>query len=132
MSSDPHILLVDDDQVMVELYEEVLMSEGYKVRSALGGQKAFEILQSPFPVSVVFLDCLMPQMSGDEFITEFEARFPEHFKQTRIIGFSSLGPRSPQAKDLEGRIAAFVEKPQDIDTFLEVVRKYAGAPRATT
>ncbi len=59
------ILFVDDEETILEIYEELLDKSEYKVYTALSGYDALKILDTNM-ISVMFFDLNMPQMSGLE------------------------------------------------------------------
>jgi CheY-like chemotaxis protein len=66
------ILLIDDDTGSRGLLARSLSEEGWKVLQADNGQHALDILGSYRP-DLIFLDLLMPVMSGMEFLKVFRA-----------------------------------------------------------
>jgi DNA-binding NtrC family response regulator len=59
-----HILLVDDDDDIVEIFAEFLRSEGHEVRSASTGEKGLQALRAaPLP-DLLILDVDMPVLGG--------------------------------------------------------------------
>ena len=65
MSSNGHVLLIDDDQGTMDLLREVLQKEGYTVHEARTGQEA--LVQAPaFPFEVVLADPRLPDVDGSE------------------------------------------------------------------
>jgi len=64
------VLVVDDERDVAELYTTWLDTE-HEVRTAHGGAEALELVGG---VDVVFLDRQMPEMSGDDVLTEIENR----------------------------------------------------------
>jgi DNA-binding response OmpR family regulator len=67
----PVILIVEDEPDLADLYATWLDDE-YDVRVAYGGREALEKLDEN--VSVVLLDRRMPDLSGDEALTEIRSR----------------------------------------------------------
>lgn len=65
------ILLVDDDKSIQFLYQEELQEEGYRVVSALNGEKALELFDSEKP-DLVVLDIQMPGMNGIEVLRQMK------------------------------------------------------------
>ena len=60
-----HILIVDDDPIVVESLGEVLAGSGYSVTTALGGEEALETLSAgDSPPDAILTDVLMPGMDG--------------------------------------------------------------------
>src|SRR5213596_3254241 len=57
------VLVVDDDQLNRTLLTRSLEQQGHRVRSAVNGQEALEILREN-PFDVVLLDIVMPELDG--------------------------------------------------------------------
>ncbi len=75
----PHdlILLVDDEVHALLSYEMLLMAEGaVNVASCRSGKEALEVL-SQRKVSLVLLDLVMPEMSGEEVLSIVAREYPE-------------------------------------------------------
>jgi CheY-like chemotaxis protein len=68
------ILVVDDEQVIADVLDAVLESEG-KVETASNGEKALERLESGY-FAVIVSDYNMPVMNGLEFFKEANERYP--------------------------------------------------------
>jgi DNA-binding NtrC family response regulator len=71
MTSDPTVLIVDDEEPVLASYEDMLAGE-YTVRSANSGSAALEIVDQS--IDVVLLDRRMPGMSGDIVLEEIRSR----------------------------------------------------------
>jgi DNA-binding response OmpR family regulator len=72
MSADPPlVLIVEDEPDLADLYATWLKEE-YRVRVAYGGREALDELDDE--VDVVLLDRRMPDLSGDEALTEIRNR----------------------------------------------------------
>ncbi|WP_144906325.1 response regulator [Halobellus captivus] len=71
MSANPHVLVVDDEPDLAELYASWLRDE-YTVETAHDGPSALE--QFDETVDVVLLDRRMPGVSGDEVLEQIRNR----------------------------------------------------------
>lgn len=58
-----HVLIVEDDRGLLELYTEVLLNDGYDVAAALDGQAALRALEDG-GFDVVLTDVVMPGATG--------------------------------------------------------------------
>jgi CheY-like chemotaxis protein len=58
-----HVLLVDDDPVVLGMYQSALMAQGFQVAAANDGLSAMRMMRSS-PPDVVVLDLLMPKFTG--------------------------------------------------------------------
>ncbi len=68
------ILLVDDEQEQLSLYEQVLREEGYLVLSARNGNEALACLEASH-FDLVILDVVMPVMDGIEALGRIVSRY---------------------------------------------------------
>lgn len=117
-----NVLLVDDDISMLRIFEELLKEEGHQVMTALSGEDAFPILKQNGPPDLLLVDSSMPRMSGSEFLTKVKADFPEVFEKSRIVGFTAFQKGASVIRDFEAQVHELVEKPRDIDEFLNFIR----------
>jgi DNA-binding response OmpR family regulator len=60
-----HILVVDDDKEIVNLYRRALEYEGYQVNTATTGNQAIEIAQE-FKFDIALVDMFLPDIRGDQ------------------------------------------------------------------
>ncbi len=96
------ILCIDDNEDVLECEKLFLESFGYTVLTAPGGGRGLE-LAAAYPVDVVIVDYLMPEMNGQAVVLEMRRRSPE----TPIIMLS--GELDIPEQVLEG-VDAFVLK----------------------
>jgi len=114
------ILVVDDEEAVRETTRFVLEECGFEVALAAGGEKAIEILSERRDnVSAVLLDMSMPQMSGRE--THFELR--RISPTTPVILTSGYHERDAVDQFGADDLAAFLQKPYDVDELIAVIRR---------
>ena len=63
MDTSKHILIVEDDPLLRQLYATKLADQGYQVSVAVNGQDGFEQAQGLRP-DLILLDILMPKVDG--------------------------------------------------------------------
>ena len=73
------ILIVEDDQIVANIYRNKFSVEGFQVEVALDGQVGLETVRS-FQPDAVILDLMLPKMTGVELTKQIRAgyRFLEH------------------------------------------------------
>ncbi len=59
----PKILIVDDDEDIIRLYESALSARGYRVITAADGEKGLILAESERP-DLIILDVMMPALHG--------------------------------------------------------------------
>ncbi|WP_051305509.1 PAS domain-containing hybrid sensor histidine kinase/response regulator [Desulfogranum mediterraneum] len=105
---DEHILLVDDEPLLVEILERSLGGIGYQVTSFLSSQEALHFFQSnPDTIDLVVTDMTMPVMTGAALAREILALRPE----MKIILCTGYSDSLNQAKAESIGISALVDKP---------------------
>lgn len=72
MADSKTVLMVDDDQVLNEMYSERLKGEGFEVVSATNGEEALKKASDVTP-AVILLDVMMPKMNGLEVLKRLRA-----------------------------------------------------------
>src|SRR6267142_714211 len=80
------ILIVEDDQIVANIYRNKFSVEGFQVEVALDGQSGMEVLKTFRPDAVV-LDLMLPKMTGVDFMKQVRAH--EDFQQLPVIVFSN-------------------------------------------
>jgi DNA-binding response OmpR family regulator len=80
------ILIIEDDQIVANIYRNKFSVEGFLVEIALDGQTGMELLQS-FRPDAVILDLMLPKITGVEFMKQIRAT-PE-FEKLPVIVFSN-------------------------------------------
>ncbi|HEX7653085.1 MAG TPA: response regulator, partial [Verrucomicrobiae bacterium] len=81
-----HILIIEDDQVVANVYRNKLAVEGYKVEVAQDGESGLRVMRT-FKPQLILLDLMLPTISGVDVIREI--RSEEDFARTPIIVFSN-------------------------------------------
>src|SRR6266436_6226086 len=80
------ILIVEDDQIVANIYRNKFSVEGYEVEVALDGQSGMEMLKTFRPDAVV-LDLMLPKMTGVDFMKQIRAQ--SDFQHLPVIVFSN-------------------------------------------
>lgn len=81
------ILIVDDDIILRQMYEERLKAEGYEVSSATDGEEALKVAKEK-PQNLILLDIMMPKINGLDVLKMLKA--DEDTKKVPIILLTAL------------------------------------------
>jgi CheY-like chemotaxis protein len=115
-----HILLVDDEEMIVELGSRMLERFGYCVTSSRNGSEALEIFRaSPDAFNLVVTDMNMPNMTGDRLAAELIAIRPG----IPIIICTGFSERISSAEVKALGVKEFLMKPITVSELTEKVRK---------
>ncbi len=94
------ILIIEDDQVVGNVFYNHLMAEGYHVRSVPDGESGLSTMQD-FKADIILLDLILPHMSGLEVIKQI--RSEEEFLKTPILVFTNAYLTGPDSRSVESR-----------------------------
>ncbi len=80
------LLVVDDELALLELAQNILTTQGYRVLTADDGEQALTVLETE-SVDLVISDVIMPNMDGYQLAAKVRQRYP-HIKLQMVSGFS--------------------------------------------
>ena len=80
------ILIVEDDQIVANIYRNKFSVDGFQVEIALDGQLGLEMVRS-FRPDAVILDLMLPKMTGVDLMKKI--RLEEDFQHLPVIVFSN-------------------------------------------
>ena len=115
------ILVVDDDPVIRDMMADILEFEGYTISVARNGSEALQLLRSGESY-LVFLDIMMPVMSGRELCTLIEA--DPHLRERHRIILMSAMDNLEEAATLE--VDAILQKPFEVDDVIDILEPHMG------
>ena len=118
VSSQPdNILVVDDDSVIRDMMVDIL--EGYTISTARNGREALDKL-SDGKRYLVFLDVMMPVMTGEELCQRLNAE--PQLRVLHKIVLMSAADQLGHAKELG--VDAVMRKPFEFEDVEEMVGRY--------
>jgi len=81
------VLIVEDDQVLRDVYKEMFEREGFEIAIASDGEAGINMATEFFP-HVILLDVMMPKMSGFDVVKNLKSN--QKLKGTPIIVLTNL------------------------------------------
>ena len=116
------ILIVEDDQVLMRMYTQKLVSEGFKILNAVDGEEAFTVFDKE-KVDLVITDIMLPRVSGIEFLQKI--RTTPKGKNVPVIVWSNLMLEEEKKQALALGANEYVVKGQlKLEDMVALVRKY--------
>lgn len=86
MSNEKKVLIIEDDQIVANIYRNKLSVEGFKVEVALDGESGIATMKT-FRPDALLLDLMLPKVTGVDLMKQIRAE--EDFAQLPIIVFSN-------------------------------------------
>jgi CheY-like chemotaxis protein len=114
-----HVLVVDDDPIIRDMMVDIFDFEGHNICVARNGHEALAILRGE-PGYLVFLDLMMPGMSGKEVCAILDA--DPALRSRHVIILMSAMDKLEDGTSLKAD--ALIPKPFTVDDVLEVVKPY--------
>lgn len=111
------MLVVEDEENVRESVAALLEVEGYEVLTADNGAQALAALRNGPPVSLIFLDLMMPQMDGWAFRAR-QLNQPE-YRHIPVVVLSGAHKIDKEVENMEP--AAVLKKPIGIQELLDVI-----------
>lgn len=113
----PCILVVDDDEGIQEYLKEILVENGYSVKTASNGINALKTINKSQP-DLVILDLNLPDMSGEGVCLELRKKYP----LLPIIMLTAKDDIKDKVKGLRMGADDYVTKPFISDEFIARVK----------
>ena len=93
-----HVLIVEDDVFLAEIYQKKFEMEGFKISMATNGEKGLADIKKKKP-DIVLLDILLPKLDG--FAVLEAAKADSSIKNIPIILLTNLGQKDDVQRGLD-------------------------------
>lgn len=105
------LLLVEDDSLLIRLYQKRFTKDGHEVVSARDGEEGLVLIEREQP-DLVLLDVMMPKLSGLEMLERIKAN--PATRSVPVIILSNVSGETEQERALElGAVAYIVKSAND-------------------
>ena len=116
MSTQPLVLVADDEPRITKLVAIALSEEGFRVVTANGGEMALQKAEEVRP-DIVLLDIVMPDLDGIEVMRQLR-----EWRPVPVILLTAKGSTSDKAKGLDLGADDYIAKPFHPDELAARVR----------
>jgi len=113
-----HILVVDDEEHILTLFEDELTDAGYRVTTADTGRAALQCIEQEVP-DLVVLDIRMPDMHGLEVLEKVR----HAHKDLPVIMCTAVHGLKDDYTVWDARVSAYLTKPIDLDDLVYKVQE---------
>jgi two-component system alkaline phosphatase synthesis response regulator PhoP len=84
------IAIIEDDQLLSQMYSKKFEKDGYEVINAEDGEEGLKLIKKHKP-NLVLLDIMMPKMNGLQVLQAIKEDPDEQVKTTPVIMLTNLG-----------------------------------------
>ncbi|MBE0478259.1 response regulator [Candidatus Aerophobetes bacterium] len=125
MSSQPKILIIEDDKDMVEALKIILEGESYRIDVAFDGKQGLDAVKKEKP-DLIILDLLLPGEDGA--VISRKLKNSSNYSNIPVLVLSALAKKIEdkilsQAKEKMLEVDEYLDKPVSPQDLLEKVRK---------
>jgi two-component system cell cycle response regulator DivK len=119
---DKTVLVVEDNDLNMKLFHDVLEVGGYNVLQAMDGMEGWRMAREHRP-DLILMDIQLPEVSGLE-VTKW-LKDDETLKSIPVIAITAFAMAGDEDKILKGGCDAYIVKPISISSFLQTVERFA-------
>lgn len=121
MSSKQKILIVEDNQVNLELFMDLLNVGGYECLHTTKGEEAIDIAKRERP-DLVLLDIQLPNMDG---LTVGKLlKLHDETKNIKAIALTAYAMKGDKEMFLEQGFDGYISKPIKIKEFIDTIKGF--------
>jgi two-component system cell cycle response regulator DivK len=115
---DAQILVVEDNELNMKLFHDVLQATGYRMLKASTGEEAVELAVSHAP-ALVLMDVQLPGMDGVETLAQL--RRDERTASIRVLALTAQAMHGDRSRFLDAGFDGYLSKPVDVSELLRTV-----------
>ncbi len=115
------VLIVEDNELNMKLFDDLLSAHGYTTFKTRDGNKVLEIAREARP-DLIIMDIQLPEVSGLEVTQRLKA--DDDLKPIPVVAVTAFAMKGDEEKIRQGGCEDYVSKPISITEFMKVVQKY--------
>ena len=117
------ILIVEDNELNMKLFRDLLEAQGYDILETRDGMRALELAREERP-DLIVMDIQLPQVSGLEVTKWIKA--DDNLKHIPVVAVTAFAMKGDEEKIREGGCEAYVAKPISVKDFLSTIERFLG------
>ena len=119
------VLIVEDNELNMKLFSDLLDAHGYETFQTREGLKAIEMAKEHQP-DLILMDIQLPEVSGLE-VTKW-IKDDAALRDIPIVAVTAFAMKGDEKRIRDGGCEAYISKPITVSSFLATVRQFAGRP----
>jgi two-component system, cell cycle response regulator DivK len=121
------VLIVEDNELNMKLFHDLLESYGYDTLGTRNGIEALELARTHRP-DLILMDIQLPDVSGLE-VTKWIKGDPE-LCRIPVVAVTAFAMNGDEERIRQGGCEAYLSKPISIAKFMETVRSFLSVAEA--
>ena len=120
----PHLLLVEDNRIALEIIETITVRAGCRFTSAVDGERALELAKSMY-FDLIVTDMGLPGLSGRELTSHIRAwEVIQKKKPVPIVGLTAHVFDVEKSECIQCGMSAVLRKPIDLKTIRSIIDQF--------
>jgi two-component system cell cycle response regulator DivK len=115
------VLIVEDNELNMKLFHDLLEAHGYAVVEARTGSAALQLAARHRP-DLILMDIQLPEISGLH-VTQ-QLKRDEQLKSIPVIAVTAFAMKGDEERIRAGGCEDYIAKPISVADFLEKVKRY--------
>jgi len=115
------ILVVEDNDLNMKLFHDLLEAHGYQILQTKDGMEALKIARESHP-DLILMDIQLPEVSGLE-VTKWLKEDAE-LRNIPVVAVTAFAMKGDEEKIREGGCEAYIAKPISVASFLQTVQRF--------
>jgi len=120
------ILIVEDNELNLKLFNDVLEAHGYETLETREGLKAIDLARAHNP-DLILMDIQLPEVSGLE-VTKW-LKEDDELRKIPVIAVTAFAMKGDEEKIRDGGCEAYISKPISVSHFIETIDQILGETR---
>lgn len=121
------VLIVEDNELNMKLFHDLLEAHGYETIQTRSGLEALTLARRHRP-SLILMDIQLPEVSGLEVTKWLKA--DDELRAIPVIAVTAFAMKGDEERIRSGGCEAYISKPISVTMFLDTVRQFAGQGQA--
>ena len=117
------VLIVEDNELNMKLFHDLLDAHGYKTLQTRSGIEALKIAREQRP-NLILMDIQLPEVSGLE-VTKW-LKDDEELREIPVIAVTAFAMKGDEERIREGGCEAYISKPISVSHFLDTIKRLMG------
>lgn len=117
------VLIVEDNELNMKLFNDLLEANGYQVVQTRSGLHALDLAKEHRP-DLILMDIQLPEVSGLE-VTKW-IKEDETIASIPIIAVTAFAMKGDEERIRQGGCEAYISKPISVATFMQTIKHHIG------
>lgn len=115
------VLVVEDNDLNMKLFHDLLEAHGYQILQTKNGRDALRLAREHRP-DLILMDIQLPEISGLE-VTKL-IKSDDNLSAIPVVAVTAFAMKGDEEKIREGGCEAYIAKPISVAHFIETVQRF--------